>query len=147
MARHARQVWCGLMGWVRRWWVRKIIRFWQKRSLNCDFSVLHSPSTLSTPKNIWRVDPSWGVRRTRFRWEKFSIVFAPYSIDLVEHQCITFDARVSDASSTGIVRRHFCSSHARIYTHCFDISYGNRTPTLLLVSCTYIYPLLRFNSY
>jgi hypothetical protein len=32
--------------------VRKIIHFWQKRSPNCDFLVLHSPSTLSTSKNI-----------------------------------------------------------------------------------------------
>jgi hypothetical protein len=32
--------------------VRKIIRFWQKRSPNCDFWVFHSPSSLSTSKNI-----------------------------------------------------------------------------------------------
>jgi hypothetical protein len=29
----------------------------------------------------WRVGPMWGVRRTQIGWEKFSIVFAPYSID------------------------------------------------------------------
>jgi hypothetical protein len=29
----------------------------------------------------WRVGPAWGVRRARIWWEKFSIVFAPYSID------------------------------------------------------------------
>jgi hypothetical protein len=28
----------------------------------------------------WRVGPAWGVRRTRIGWEKFSIVFGPYSI-------------------------------------------------------------------
>jgi hypothetical protein len=61
--------------------VRKKIRFWQKRSPNCDFLVLHSPSTLSTYKNIWRLGSSWGVRWARFGWEKFSIVFTPYSID------------------------------------------------------------------
>jgi hypothetical protein len=36
--------------WIKRGWVRKIIRFWQKRSQNCDFLVFHSPSTLSTQK-------------------------------------------------------------------------------------------------
>jgi hypothetical protein len=46
------------------------------------FLVLHSPSTLSTSKNTRRVGPAWGVRRPRFGWEKFSIVFAPYSIDM-----------------------------------------------------------------
>jgi hypothetical protein len=61
--------------------VRNFFRFWHKRSQNCDFMVLHSPSTLSTSKIIWQVGPAWGVRRTRFGWEKFSIVFAPYSID------------------------------------------------------------------
>jgi hypothetical protein len=30
----------------------KRLRFWQKHSLNCDSLVLHSPSTLSTSKNI-----------------------------------------------------------------------------------------------
>jgi hypothetical protein len=30
----------------------KKIHFWQKHSPNCDFLVLHSPSTLSTSKNI-----------------------------------------------------------------------------------------------
>jgi hypothetical protein len=38
--------------WVRAWWVRKTIYFWQKCSSNYDFLVLHSPSTLSTSKNI-----------------------------------------------------------------------------------------------
>jgi hypothetical protein len=28
--------------WVCPWWVRKTIRFWQKRSPNCDFLVLHT---------------------------------------------------------------------------------------------------------
>jgi hypothetical protein len=71
--------------WVAGWawrvhmrWVTKELRFWQKRSPNCDFLVLHSPSTLSTSINKWRVGPVWGVRRTRFGWEKFSIVFAHY---------------------------------------------------------------------
>jgi hypothetical protein len=32
--------------------------FWQKHSPNCDFLVLHSPSTLSTSKNILRVGPT-----------------------------------------------------------------------------------------
>jgi hypothetical protein len=40
----------GIGGWVRRGWVTKELRFWQKCSLNCDFLVLHSPLTLSTPK-------------------------------------------------------------------------------------------------
>jgi hypothetical protein len=57
-------------GWVHGWdnadvWVprgdrwagrrgvsEKKIRFWQKCSPNCDFFVLHSPSTLSTSKII-----------------------------------------------------------------------------------------------
>jgi hypothetical protein len=30
----------------------KELAFWQKRSPNCDFLVLHSPFTLSTSKNI-----------------------------------------------------------------------------------------------
>jgi hypothetical protein len=68
-------------GWVKRGWVTKTNCFWQKRSPNCDFLVLHSPSTLSTSKNMWRVGPAWGVRWTRIGWEKFSIVFTPYSID------------------------------------------------------------------
>jgi hypothetical protein len=71
----------GHIGWVGATVVTKEITFWQKHSPNCDFSVLHSPSTLSTSKNIWWVGPTWGVRRARFGWEKFSIVFAPHSID------------------------------------------------------------------
>jgi hypothetical protein len=42
----------GYTGWVYTKWVRKTIRFWQKRSPNYDFLVLHSLSTLSTSKNI-----------------------------------------------------------------------------------------------
>jgi hypothetical protein len=42
----------GYIGWVCVGWVRKVIRFWQKHSPNCDFLVLHSPSTLCTSKNI-----------------------------------------------------------------------------------------------
>jgi hypothetical protein len=71
----------GIGGRVHTRWVTKELRSWQKHSPNYNFLVLHSPSTLSTSKNIWRVGPAWGVRRTWFRWEKFSIVFAPYSID------------------------------------------------------------------
>jgi hypothetical protein len=58
----------------------KKLAFWQKRSPNCDFLVLRSPSTLSTSKNVWRVGPVWGARWVRFGWGKFSIVFTPYSI-------------------------------------------------------------------
>jgi hypothetical protein len=32
--------------------VRKKFSFWKKRSPNCNFLVLHSPSTLSTSKNV-----------------------------------------------------------------------------------------------
>jgi hypothetical protein len=60
--------------------VRKIFVFGKTLS-KLWFFVLHNHSTLSTFKNIWRVGPTWGVRRVRFEWEKFSIVFAPYSID------------------------------------------------------------------
>jgi hypothetical protein len=78
------------------WWARQVqevgtdvgektIRFCQKRSPNCNFLILHSPSTypLSITYDGW--DRQWGVRRTRFRWEKFSIVFTPYSIDKENH--------------------------------------------------------------
>jgi hypothetical protein len=65
-----------------RGWGENFFCFWQKRSPNCNFLVLHSPSTLSTSKNMRRVGPAWGVRRAWFGWEKFSIVFTPYSIDL-----------------------------------------------------------------
>jgi hypothetical protein len=54
---------CGCTRWDSTWvpWVRRVGRsdpggkkltFWQKRSPNCDFLVLRSPSTLSTSKNI-----------------------------------------------------------------------------------------------
>jgi hypothetical protein len=42
----------GIGGQVHTRWVTKELRFWQKHSLNCVFLVLHSPSTLSTSKNI-----------------------------------------------------------------------------------------------
>jgi hypothetical protein len=38
--------------WVCQAQVNKVMRFWQKRSPNCDFLVPHSPSTLSASKNI-----------------------------------------------------------------------------------------------
>jgi hypothetical protein len=50
------------------------------------FLVLHSPSTLSTSKNIWHVGPTWGVRWDRLRWEKFTSVFAPYSIIIIKYK-------------------------------------------------------------
>jgi hypothetical protein len=40
----------GYTTWVRTWWVRKTIYFWQKRSPNCDFSVLRSPPPYPLPK-------------------------------------------------------------------------------------------------
>jgi hypothetical protein len=58
--------------------MRKELTFWQKYSLNCDF---YGRSTFSVPTIRWRVGPVWRVRWARIGWEKFSIVFAPYSID------------------------------------------------------------------
>jgi hypothetical protein len=49
-------------------------RFRHRLSPNCDFLVLHSPSTLSTSKTIRRVGPTWGIKRVRFGWEKTLIV-------------------------------------------------------------------------
>jgi hypothetical protein len=60
---------------------------WEKSPLLAEtlsklcFWYFYSPPTLSTPKNIWRVGSTWGVRWVQFGWEKFSIVFTPYSID------------------------------------------------------------------
>jgi hypothetical protein len=56
--------WAGMRGWGE-----KKLRFWQKHSPNCNFLILHSPSILSTSKNMWRVSPTWGVRRVWFMWE------------------------------------------------------------------------------
>jgi hypothetical protein len=80
----------GMRGGVDAGWVRKTLHFWQKRSPNCDFLVLHSPSALSSFKKIWRVGSAWGVRRVWFGWEKFSIVFTPYSIDYSKNLCSLF---------------------------------------------------------
>jgi hypothetical protein len=68
-----------VVGKQRAWWEKN--HFLAETLSKLWFLALHSPSTLSTSKNIWRVGPAWGVRWIRFGWEKFSIVFAPYGID------------------------------------------------------------------
>jgi hypothetical protein len=53
--------------WVEKVVVRKTIRVWEKHSPNCDFLLLHSPSTLSTSINNMtggssvrgKADPIW----------------------------------------------------------------------------------------
>jgi hypothetical protein len=64
------ETWEGSRRRVR--WAGKSWALWEKfgyfgRTLSkLWFLVLHSPSTLSTSKNIWRVGPAWGVWWTQF---------------------------------------------------------------------------------
>jgi hypothetical protein len=114
----------GMKVWVHLRWVRTTIHFWQKRFLNFDFLVFHSPSTLSTSKNIWQVGPTWGVRQVRFRCEKFSIDFAPYSID--RKRIIFFELH-----NFFYFYRH--SQHA--HTHQYEYTHANPTLRSIFKDC------------
>jgi hypothetical protein len=68
----------GYKEWVDAGWVRKVIRFWQKHSPNCNF---YGRSSFLSSHNL---TGGSGVRgkASRIGWEKFSISFSPCSIDI-----------------------------------------------------------------
>jgi hypothetical protein len=76
-----RAAWVGQRVWrVGRHGVgdKKIMFLTKKKARQIAISMVVPPSC---HRATWRVGPAWGVRRARIGWEKFSIVFAPYSID------------------------------------------------------------------
>jgi hypothetical protein len=59
----------------------------------------------------WRVGSTWGVKRAWIGWEKFSIVFTPYSIDYVVKNVSSDSEKVLMHSTTKACMSHTCDCH------------------------------------
>jgi hypothetical protein len=67
--------------WPRDMTVTELLVFFDRNAPKIEIFMVVPP--FFCHYTTWRVGPAWGVRRARIVWEKFSIVFAPYSIDNV----------------------------------------------------------------